>query len=283
FYTVSLTAENPAGNDTETKNTYIEVYAPVTVEITSPADQARFETRTINILGVVNDASITEATITVNGSSSTTPVYDGSFNQQVNIFEGENTISVQAGNPAYSDSDTITVYGDIPQVDIRTKLTWDTIDDDFDSHLIWPQSEEYWTFYIYSPYDCYYGDDYPDWDESTDLSSGDPVLDIDDTNGYGPEYITLVDVPADGRYWFFVHYYSDDSPVEGATATAEIWINGQLAGTFSRLMQDNYIWECAYIDWADNSGTVHAGPEDAYYHEDDMLTYHGGGEWLPER
>ena len=40
-------------------------------------------------------------------------------------------------------------------------------------------------------------------------------------------------------------------------------------------MQDDHVWECAYIDWANGAGTVTAGPTETY-DEDDIDTYHGG-------
>jgi len=41
-------------------------------------------------------------------------------------------------------------------------------------------------------------------------------------------------------------------------------------------MEDDYVWEAAYIDWANGTGTVHAGPEDAYYVEGAGDDYHAG-------
>ncbi len=64
-------------------------------------------TRTISIAGTVNDPSITQATITVNGQSSGMDVIDGNFNTSVELADGSNTITVtvtKAGGVVVSSS-----------------------------------------------------------------------------------------------------------------------------------------------------------------------------------
>ncbi|MBT3363227.1 MAG: PKD domain-containing protein [Chloroflexi bacterium] len=274
-YTITARAIDILGNQSTEATDSFMFGVIVDVDITSPVDAQRFETRTIDVQGTVGDSNVTTATLTVNGSASTIAISRGQFDQSVNILEGVNTITVAVAYPGYTGSSTITVYGDIPQVDVQIKLTWDTDVTDFDSHFIWSQDANYWQYYDDRDYDCYYHTDDPDWDGSGDLSSGDPVLDTDDTDGFGPEFITLTDVSTDDRYWFFVHYYSDDR-LGASIATVEILIDDQVVFQSSRLMEDDYVWEAAYIDWANGTGTVHAGPEDAYYVEGAGDDYHAG-------
>ncbi|MFW6150992.1 MAG: hypothetical protein ACOC6A_05600, partial [Chloroflexota bacterium] len=97
----------------------------------------------------------------------------------------------------------------------------------------------------------------PDWDGSGDLSSGDPVLDVDDRVGGGPERVTL-EVPFEsGQYHYKVHFFSDMAPTSGSMATVNIWIDNVLEFTQSKTLQDDEVWDCAYIEWP--SGLVHAG------------------------
>jgi hypothetical protein len=94
---------------------------------------------------------------------------------------------------------------------MRIKLTWNTDGTDVDLHLI----KEGGVFE--GEGDCYYANDYPDWDgdgeyydptDPTNNDTNDPYLDVDDTDGYGPEHITIYDPPA-GTYSVGVHYWSD--------------------------------------------------------------------------
>jgi hypothetical protein len=150
-----------------------------------------------------------------------------------------------------SGSDTVDVYANIPIIPIRIELTWDTSGTDVDSHFIAP-GYNMWDLFG----DCYFGNMNPDWDDSGGISTGDPQLDIDDTDGYGPEYTVLQAPPFNGIYQFKVDYFSGSIPT---TATVRIWINDVLTFTDSAVLPSyGYVWDCACISWP--SGTVSAGP-----------------------
>lgn len=52
-------------------------------------------------------------------------------------------------------------------------------------------------------------------------------LDRDDTNGYGPETITLDRIEDQGEYSLFVHNYSNDENIK-SSATVHVYANGKL-------------------------------------------------------
>jgi len=84
------------------------------------------------------------------------------------------------------------------------------------------------------------------------ITEDNPSLDQDDTDGYGPENITLQQ-PEEGTYTYKVHYYSDhgNGPT---TATIIVYINEQPAATFSKELTSNEVWDVCTIDWP--QGTV---------------------------
>ena len=204
----------------------------------------------------------TGATISVNGVSSpltltlvTSSPYSYSFDTPVELFAGTNTITVTASDgQGHSGSDSATVFADILPSAIRVELTWDTNGTDVDSHLIAPCYAMWDSFG-----DCYYANRNPDWDGSGGSSSGDPSLDVDDTNGYGPENIVLVAPPFDGIYQYKVHYFSGSV---ATTATVRIWINDVLRFDETHLLGGTGdVWDCACISWSgETGGTVTAGP-----------------------
>jgi len=233
----------------------------VQVQITSPADGSTFTTRLIPVVGtIVGGSEITGATITLNGESRSLPLthqgtegYNYTFSTTLELVQGSNSITVTATDSQNnSGSDTVTVNADIPIVPISIELTWNTNGTDVDSHLIAPCYPMWDSFG-----DCYFGHRNPDWDNSGGSSAGDPSLDVDDTNGYGPENIVLVAPPFEGTYQYKVHYWSDNG-YGPSTATVKIWINGVKVFQGDRTLSSGQVWDCACISWP--SGTVTAGP-----------------------
>jgi VCBS repeat-containing protein len=236
---------NDGTADSNTATVTITVGTEIVVDITSHEDGQTVDQRTILLAGTVSDTSITEALLNVDGATSTTPVTDGFFSQEINVLNGENTITVTVTNAqGCSASDTITIWAEIPTSGIRVELTWNTNNHDLDLHLVRPGGD-YWEV----PDDCCYFNWNPDWDNSGGPSPGDPSLDIDNTWGYGPEDITLVAPPYNGTYQVIIHFYSDHGLTGGSTATVRIWINDELVFTASRTLYDDDVWYCAHIQW----------------------------------
>jgi hypothetical protein len=70
----------------------------IMVEITS-LQESQTVMRDITVAGTVNDLSITQATITVNGASRLIPVVKGNFNTSVSLADGVNVITVTVNKP----------------------------------------------------------------------------------------------------------------------------------------------------------------------------------------
>lgn len=85
--------------------------------------------------------------------------------------------------------------------------------------------------------ECYYSNPNPTWGES----STSPSLDVDNTEGYGPENISIDSLPGSGTYRIWVYYYSDHEN-GGTTVTATINENGQSIYSNSNYMTDGSSW-----------------------------------------
>ena len=159
---------------------------------------------------------------------------------------GNYTVNLTVTNPAGRDTatGTITIFARIV-----IELTWDTNCTNLDSHFIFPGQRMWNSFY-----DCYWGNMKPDWDGSWNLSPGDPVLDADVSHGYGPEHITFPDPQYNGTYRYKVHYFS--GCYGPSNATVKIWINNVLVFEESKLLYEDEVWDCAYIEWP--SGNVYS-------------------------
>ena len=149
-----------------------------------------------------------------------------------------------------------------PDQDIHVQTVWHTPRDrdetdaegsDVDMHLLHPNGQSW----AVAPLDCYYANTQPDWGPRG--PAGNPSLDIDDTNGAGPENINL-DEPEDtgalgNPYRVGIHYYrsenflgnSDWGPSE---VTVRIFLGGVQAGEWVReLQRRDHFWEVANIIW----------------------------------
>lgn len=242
----------------------------VDVTITSPANGSEVGDRLATVEGtVVSDNPINQASITHDGGTRPLDLtYEGegshhySFATPVELHQGQNEITVTAVDSVGTDgSDTITVYASIKVTSILIELTWDTDGTDLDGHFVRPGGT-----YYQVPDDCCWFNMNPDWDGSGGGgTAGDPSLDVDDTNGYGPEYTALVEPPYDGSYEYIVHYF--DYCQATTTAEVRIWLNDVLVATYhhtflcgSGAVTDPDVWECACIEWDESTGSVSAGP-----------------------
>jgi len=222
------------------------------VEITSPEDGDIITSRTITVTGTVSDPTITEATIDINGSSHNIAVDNGSFSSDENVSSGVSVITVTVTNGVVVASDMVTIIVNIPTYGIRVELTWNTSDTDMDAHLIRP-SGQYWAI----PDDCYWENKNPDWGLSG-VTEDNPSLDQDDTDGYGPENITLEQPYEQGIYQYKVHYWNDYGHGP-SIATVIVWINDVKVAEYSKEMSNNEVWDCFSIEWP--SGQVISTPE----------------------
>jgi uncharacterized protein YfaP (DUF2135 family) len=140
---------------------------------------------------------------------------DGSFSQNVPLNTGNNTIQLRVydSNGNAGSGPVIRVKVTIQQMDIRVVLEWDTNESDVDLHMYKrtkdepspsPQSESEWDS---EDRHIYWGNPLPD--DFGDGNKQNPLMDIDDTDGYGPETLVLQEA-TEGHYHIWAYYY--DAP-----------------------------------------------------------------------
>lgn len=150
----------------------------------------------------------------------------------------------------------------VPDEDFTVELVWDTPSDpdqtdsdgtDMDLHVAHPTA----TAWFDRDDDCHYRNPIADWGNSDAQNA---TLDVDDTDGAGPEKISIQDPENTSTYGspyrVAVHYYSDSPGFAGlgtdygaSTATVKITLRGQPVQEFSRQMNNWDLWEVAGIIW----------------------------------
>lgn len=144
-----------------------------------------------------------------------------------------------------------------PNEDIHVQLVWHTPGDDnetdshgtdLDLHFLRVPGGEW----DRPPYDCHWKNMEPDWGNVGD-GDDDPSLDIDDTNGAGPENINLNLPELNMRYAIGVHYYSDRD-MGRSLATVRVYINGLpvFESEPTDLQNTGYFWDVGRIEWPSN-------------------------------
>jgi len=130
--TISVSAADTAGvtGTTGTIAVTLDTDAPA-VTVTSPASGSTTNTSTVGVSGtVVNDPAIVEATLTLNGNSSTITVTDGAFSHSVTLVAGANTILVSATdgvNTGNSGTVSVTLDTTAPVLTVNLSDPADTI------------------------------------------------------------------------------------------------------------------------------------------------------------
>ena len=160
-------------------------------------------------------------------------------------------LTVEDNEGAESCRSSEVVVNAVPGAGVHVQLVWNTPNDDtlggggtdVDLHLLHPDGN--WNG---SRYDCYYANRNPDWGPSG--PSGNPSLDVDDTDGWGPENINIVAPEAGVPYTVGIHYYSP-AGFGASDATVRIYTDGLLR--FERegynLPRDEAFWEVATVEW----------------------------------
>jgi hypothetical protein len=153
----------------------------------------------------------------------------------------------------------------IPSQSFLVQLTWAQSTGDMDLHVTKRIDDEYCleslgagSSGVDEPFstngcdddaDCYFsncnpGDSgWPNWDGVTGRTSGDPSLDIDDTQGFGPENIN-VDLAVPGSYAFGATTFSGSGPF---TMTMRLFVFGRLAGEWQQDGLSSEFWEVGAV------------------------------------
>jgi hypothetical protein len=176
----------------------------VGVVLDSPVSDSLYVDRVLQLSGHGSGfKTVTRGTVEVNGiATNLTLTGDTAFSQPVEIREGENRIRVTCygvlanGKSTYASIET-TVTGNFPVLALYTQLRWNTNLTDVDFYLLPPGSS---ISELFTDKACAYYNRSPEWGA---------FLDVDDTNGYGPEHITIPAVSTPGVYTLYVQYYGD--------------------------------------------------------------------------
>lgn len=150
-----------------------------------------------------------------------------------------------------------------PTDGLHVELTWRTPGDpdetdtggtasysagsDVDLHLLHPSAERYFD----GTFDCYWQNMQPEWGHSGPLDN--PMLDRDDTDGAGPEVIS-VESPEALTYRVGVHYWNDWGYGE-AFATVRVYWRGVLLDQWEVEVKNSDLWESHLIDAATGTAT----------------------------
>lgn len=207
---VQITITDPASGTTINEN-----QTTVTATVTAtPGQQTSY---TIQKVGFIVNGVVQYATL------------DGdSFSATAVLTTGDNVIKagVLLGDGSVYISSPVTITSDALNNQYHIQITWDKDNTDVDLHFLWGGRE-----------DCYYGDKTPSWGDAEHS----PKLDVDDTDGYGPENITIQALPGPGHYKIWVYYYSDHDN-GGTNVTAHIYKDGISIYSSSKYMTDGQDW-----------------------------------------
>ena len=138
--------------------------------------------------------------------------------------------------------------------DLAVKMLWNNKDSDMDLHLIRPDGE-----FGNKDSDCYfwncspqYSGERPDWGVEGETKD-DPFLDIDNTDGIGPETVTI-NKPENGTYKVTVHAY--DTSKGPSTVVVKGYAHGAEEKSATLLMsKTDTCWDVFTIEVGDGDGT----------------------------
>jgi hypothetical protein len=178
-------------------------------------------------------------------ASGVLPVANGFFSTEVPLFCGAQQLVytfTTGGNRSYFR--TAVTQSNCVNAQFRVQLSWDTgPDSDIDLHLLRPNG------LMQSNNDCYYsncqGGTGLEWGAAG--TAGNPVLDVDDTQGYGPENIIIGTGAESGEYRVVVHNFDGSTATR---ATIKIYINEVEVQRFTSLTLDTGrdYWQVARVN-----------------------------------
>lgn len=174
----------------------------------------------------------------------------GSYAAEVPLVCGAQDIFLtfaSGSNRAYYHI-TVTLNGCTTSA-VRVQLTWDTgPSSDIDLHLLRPGGS------ITTSNDCYYGNCQGvalEWGATG--AAGNPILDVDDTEGWGPENIFIASGAEAGQYRIIVHNYDGSL---ATSATVKLYFNDVEVRRWTSLPLDyasnREYWEVAKFEVAAN-------------------------------
>ncbi len=178
--------------------------------------------------------------------SSTNELYldlSGSYQVELHVWDSRDARSCRAA---------VLTLEAIPDEDIHVQLVWDTPADSDQTRGLGADVDLHFRHELgrwnQSPGDCNWMNREPDWGARND-SSDDPSLDIDDTNGLGPENINL-NKPENNRSYGIGVYYFSDHGFGISYATVRLYIGGLLVREKRRQpLRDGQFWDVMQVAW----------------------------------
>ena len=164
----------------------------LSVSIVSPENGTKVSENQVKVNAAINisDGStldIQAVGFIINGSVQYATLSGNSFSTVAVLKTGDNKIQagvVMKDGNAYL-SQEITVTSTALNNTYHIRIVWDKDDTDVDLYFSWSGGNE-----------CYFGNSTPDWGGRPETS---PRLDVDDTDGFGPENITIGSLPRRGN------------------------------------------------------------------------------------
>jgi len=136
-----------------------------------------------------------------------------------------------------------------------------------------------------NPWDTFWFNPNPNWGSSNPAAGDDPSLDLDDTDGAGPENLNLekpegtVDDPV--AYSVGVHYWNDHG-YGTSFATVSIYLQGTLSLQLSKVKMDPLdMWYVGKINWPNQLTGATAQVFTMCYQQAGPDACNGGKMWVP--
>lgn len=179
----------------------------IPVAITEPS-AAETDARVVTIAGTIDEPAASGGTLRLNGAPQPLAVSGGAFATTAVLRSGDNTVRVTVDAPdGRRGCAERMVRSTTPRTSLSATLTWSVNDTDLDLYLTQPDGVTAW----YSR-------------PSTSIGGR---LDVDDTNGFGPENYFLSSEEGDtvlpGAYTLRVHYFSDHQADEETPPRVVSW------------------------------------------------------------
>lgn len=159
-------------------------------------------------------------------------------NYTATLTKDEYTTSIETVNvlPSVSTPQNLSITPNVVTVNgkIRTVLTWGTTPSDLDSHLFGPITNSQNEFHVYFSNQQY--------SENGSIVAN---LDVDDTDGEGPETTTLFQLQDNGVYRYYIFDYvnkCDSTAMKSSDARVQIFTEGGNVQTFNMPNRDGGLW-----------------------------------------
>jgi hypothetical protein len=113
------------------------------------------------------------------------------------------------------------------------------------------------------PFDTFWFNAHPNWGSFDPSVDDDPGLDLDDTDGAGPENLNL-NIPQNAEYQIGVHYWSDHS-YGPSLATVRVYIYSNLVFEVKDVQLTGCdMWNVATIEWPSGKVTLKQASDGGY-------------------